>query len=469
MRRPWFAPRVEQPTGRGFALAVMSFVLPLALWCYVSYVPGAWHPYTQVHVGGGSSYGIDDLVPNEDYSTAQDAVIANNALRAQGIDPDSVDNPDYRPPLASALARDNKDVLKQFGSYAASQGWLEIADLRSVDTMATCLQQYAAGELGPGTPPLNATNQAIVAEIAATLAPLQSEGAKLDLRKLERRLPDLQMQGELANPIFLPAPHEVAEAFYLAFVTPPRRDEDPWLHERLQQTLHVVAVAFGLALLVGIPLGIMCGTFSFAAKLTEPFVGFVSYIPPPAFGALLIAIMGIDDAPKIAMVFIASFFPMVLMVSKTTKLLDTSLLEAAQTLGAKRRSLIGRVILPGIMPNLYNDVRILLALSWTILIIAELTGTRSGISDYMYQQGRYRNFDNVFAAMVMIGIIGLALDRLLAFLAPFLFPWHHPSPGPIATSLMRRMTWLPRQLRDAVREQRERVMEGERARLEVKP
>jgi NitT/TauT family transport system permease protein len=81
------------------------------------------------------------------------------------------------------------------------------------------------------------------------------------------------------------------------------------------------------------------------------------------------------------------------------------------------------VILPGILPNLYNDTRILIGWAWTYLIIAELIGASSGISWFINQQGKHFRFDNVFAGIIMIGIIGLATDQLLALLRPILFPW----------------------------------------------
>ena len=103
--------------------------------------------------------------------------------------------------------------------------------------------------------------------------------------------------------------------------------------------------------------------------------------------------------------------------------LPVPFLEAAQTLGARRRQLVLNVVVPGILPALYRDMRILLGWAWTYLIVAELIGTSSGITWFITQQARYKNFDNVFAAIIMIGIIGLVCDLLLARLGKRLFPW----------------------------------------------
>ncbi len=98
-------------------------------------------------------------------------------------------------------------------------------------------------------------------------------------------------------------------------------------------------------------------------------------------------------------------------------------MEAAQTLGAKKQSLLFRVVVPGVLPDLYRDMRILLGWAWTYLIVAELIGTSSGITWFITQQARYKNFDNVFAAIIMIGIIGLAVDLILAYIGRRAFSW----------------------------------------------
>lgn len=236
------------------------------------------------------------------------------------------------------------------------------------------------------------------------------------------------VQGELpkgkpANPIYLPAPHEVVSALYTSFTTEPRRRSEKWLHESLWDSIQVIFWGFTISSLIGVPLGILAGTYDFFSRLFEPFIEFFRYLPAPAFGALAVAILGIYHAPKIAIIFIGTFFQQVLVISNTTKKLERSLIEAAQTLGAKNRSLLLKVVVPGILPDLYKDMRILLGWAWTYLIVAELIGTSSGITWFITQQARYKNFDNVFAAIIIIGIIGLATDIILAAIGKKLFPW----------------------------------------------
>ncbi|HEY0235800.1 MAG TPA: ABC transporter permease [Afipia sp.] len=230
-------------------------------------------------------------------------------------------------------------------------------------------------------------------------------------------------KGYRANPIYLPAPHEVLRALYTSFVTPPVQKDGLWLHESLWKSIQVIFWGFTISSLVGVPLGVLCGAYGFFSRISEPFIEFFRYLPAPAFGALMVAILGIYDGPKIAIIVIGTFYQQVLIIANTTRKLDGALVEAAQTLGAKRTQLLGHVVLPGILPDLFRDQRILLGWAWTYLIVAELIGATSGITWFITQQARYQHFENVFAAIIIIGIIGLGSDMILAWFGKRLFPW----------------------------------------------
>ncbi len=232
-------------------------------------------------------------------------------------------------------------------------------------------------------------------------------------------------QGEPSNPIYLPAPQDVVTSLYKAFTTPPRRTGEPWLHESLFHSIKIIFWGFFLSSMIGVPLGILCGTFSFFKHLTEPFIEFFRYLPAPVFGALAVAILGINDGPKIAIIIIGTFFQQVLVISNTTRNIDVSLIEAAQTLGAKRWATLRTIIIPGILPYIYKDMRILLGWAWTYLVVAEVIGTSTGITWFINQQAKYRNFEYVYASILIIGIVGLLSDQILAYLGNKLFYWQH--------------------------------------------
>lgn len=255
------------------------------------------------------------------------------------------------------------------------------------------------------------------------------EDMLIDREQFDEEVRNMQLEGKQlpagirANPIYLPAPHEVAKAFVTSFTTEPRRRSEKWLHESLWHSITIIFWGFTISSIFGVPLGILVGTYAAVSKLSEPFIEFFRYLPAPAFGALAVAILGIHDGPKIAIIFIGTFFQQVLIIGNTTRKLDISLLEAAMTLGAKRLALLFKVVIPGILPDLYRDQRILLGWAWTYLIVAELIGTSSGITWFITQQARYKNFENVYAAIMMIGIIGLTSDIVLGKIGKFIFPW----------------------------------------------
>jgi NitT/TauT family transport system permease protein len=297
----------------GMLLTLGSFVVPVVVWCLVSYVPFVWHPMVKVAVPGGVDYFQPGML---------------------------VDRDDFR-----REAREMK----------------------------------AAGKPLPAGVP--------------------------------------------ANPIYLPAPHEVAQALYTAFTTAPESRDAPWLHQSLWHSIQIIFWGFLISSIVGVPLGIFAGTFAALGKLSEPFIEFFRYLPAPAFGALAVAVLGIYDGPKVAIIVIGTFFQQVLIIANTTRKLEATIVEAGRTLGARGMKVITKVVLPGILPDLYRDQRILLGWAWTYLIVAELIGTSSGITFFITQQARYQHFENVYAAIVIIGVIGFGSDLLLERFGRKLFPW----------------------------------------------
>lgn len=294
-------------------LAILSFALPLALWCAVSYIPFIYHPLIQITDAGGSMF----CEPGDE------------------------------------IAREN-------------------------------FEEESANLLAEGEAP---------------------------------------MKGVRVNPAYLPAPHSVAKALVTAFRTPPKRDGDVWFYESILHSIKIVFLAFFLSSLVGLPLGILSGSIPFVERLTAPFIEFFRYFPAPVFGALAVAVLGINDAPKIAIIIIGTFFQQVPMLSATTRHADPALTEAARTLGASPLRVLMKVIIPEIAPKIYKDMRILLGWAWTYLIVAEVVGTSSGITWFINQQAKYRNFDNVYAAIVILGIIGLGCDLVLSRIGKDLFAW----------------------------------------------
>ncbi len=412
----WFAVRRDLSPGRRLALTLISFILPLALWCAVSYTPWIWHPDVKLELSAEREnittiYTAGDHVSREFFPTFVQAVRDENAaiLSARGT-----------PAEAANSRRKNQKLLRQLAPLAVANGWLPRDQEQNDAVLFTLWRDLATGAKTSRKPELSEENLSIVRDNWAKLSALSPEFSFKTLP--DTPLLKLLPQGRPANPAYLPAPGEVFVTGWHDFTSRPDGD-GPTMADRYKASLRIIFMGFLWSCLIGVPIGILCGVFDFFSRLFEPFIDFFRYMPAPTFSTLLVAVLLAGDAPKIALVFVGTFFQMVLVISKTTRLLDPSLLEAAQTLGAKPKHLVTRVVLPGILPNLYNDLRILLGWAWTWLVIAELIGVKSGLTEFIETQGRFRNFDRVFPVIILIGLTGFVTDQILSWLHGLLFPW----------------------------------------------
>lgn len=412
--------------------------MPLLIWSVVSYTPFIWKPDIKLLISAARSdvktvFTAGDHVSKAFFPSFVEAVQQENAaLRAARAAGELGAG-------GSRARRANVKIMRQISAPAVSNGWLTRDQADEDDALYLVWKGLAEGSLEGAKVKFSEENLGIAkrnwALMSARSPTFQSK--LMPDQALEKLVP----QGVPASPVYLPAPHEVVVKGYLDFTAESDGDK-PSMFARYKHSLSIVFMGFLIAALIGVPLGVLCGTFDFFSRLFEPFIDFSRYMPAPAFSTLLVALLSLGDAPKIGMVFLGTFFQLVLVVANTTRQLDPSLLEAAQTLGAKRLTLIRRVILPGITSNLYNDMRILLGWAWTWLVIAELIGTKSGLTEFIDTQGRFRNFDSVFPIIIMIGITGFAMDQFFASLRKYLFPWTPEASGKKHGVIGRFVIWL---------------------------
>lgn len=431
----WFLIRRDLSASRRLLLTGVSFVLPLALWCLVSYVDWIWHPDIKLQLssereGNSTVFTAGDHISPAYYQEMVAATRAeNDQIRAAAT-----------PPPASKRA--NQKLLRQLAPIAIAHDWLAYTEAQNDAAIYHIWRDIATGAKVPTDPVLTPENLGIVKHNWDRLASLAADFSLSALP--DTALLKLIPQGLPANPVYLPAPHEVLRSGWRDFTAPAPAGELT-MRQRYQHSLRVILLGFFWACVVGVPIGVLCGVFDFFSKLFEPFVDFFRYMPAPTFSTLLVAVLLAGDAPKIALVFIGTVFQMILVVSKTTRLLDPSLLEAAQTLGASPKQMLTRVVIPGILPNLYNDLRILLGWAWTWLVIAELIGVKSGLTEFIETQGRFRNFDRVFPVIILIGITGFVTDQILSWLHGIIFPWTGRG-NRFGQALFRLLAWPFRQL-----------------------
>lgn len=174
-----------------------------------------------------------------------------------------------------------------------------------------------------------------------------------------------------------------------------------------------VGIGYAISIVVGVALGVLIGSFRSAEAFFEPQVGFLRYIPASALTPLLLIWMGIDEAPKIALIVLGTVFFNVLMVADVTRAVPRELISAAYTLGAKRLTVLRRVILPHSWPGIVDVARINLAAAWLMLVVAELLAAQDGLAFRIIRAQRFRRIDRMFALLLVFGLLGMASDLAL--------------------------------------------------------
>jgi NitT/TauT family transport system permease protein len=188
-------------------------------------------------------------------------------------------------------------------------------------------------------------------------------------------------------------------------------------------TVWRVLGGFLLAAVLALPLGVLMGAYKPVEAFFEPFVSFARYLPASAFIPLLILWVGIGEAQKLSVIFIGSFFQLVLMVAVIVGNTRRDLVEAAYTLGSSDSSLVKRVLIPGAAPEIAETLRLVLGWAWTYVIVAELIGASDGIGHMITDSQALLATDQIIFGIIVIGLIGLVSDLFFKWLNRRLFPW----------------------------------------------
>ncbi|MCV6593431.1 MAG: ABC transporter permease [Silicimonas sp.] len=218
------------------------------------------------------------------------------------------------------------------------------------------------------------------------------------------------------RPEFLPTPWSVAQAFVRLFT---ERD----FASDIVISVGRVWFAFLLSVVVAIPLGLMMSTYRAVGALLEPFIDFVRYLPVPALVPLLVIWFGVGEASKIAVLWMGTFFQLILLISEDTKRVPTEFVESGHTLGASNGQIMRHIIIPAALPNMVDNLRITLGWCWTYLIVAEIVAANSGIGHVIWSLRRFVKTPEVMAGIIAIGIIGLLTDQAFRYAHRRLFSY----------------------------------------------
>jgi len=215
---------------------------------------------------------------------------------------------------------------------------------------------------------------------------------------------------------FLPTPTEVLGSAVRMIV-------DGSLIENAWASISVIITGWALAAVLAVPLGILMGSFKFFEALFEPVVNFVRYLPVSAMIPLLILYIGLGFEEKVAVIFIGTFFQLILMVADVAAHVPKDLIDSAYTLGTSRLRVVTHVLIPATLPGVMDNLRITIGWAWTYLIVAELVAAEKGLGIMILESQRGLRTDRIFVGLVTIGLLGFLSDIIFKWLHRVVLPW----------------------------------------------
>jgi NitT/TauT family transport system permease protein len=222
--------------------------------------------------------------------------------------------------------------------------------------------------------------------------------------------------GGFAPADFLPSPTEVVRGTLQLFI-------QYELSSAIWVSTRRILIAFGLASAIALPLGVLMGAFEPINRIFEPIMAPLRYMPISAFIPLLILWFGIYESQKIAFLFLGVFVYLLPVVVTAIRAVPEELVQTALTLGVSRWQAVTTVLVPAALPEIFDSFRVMNAISWTYVILAEAVNPERGLG-YMVELARtHQKASWSFAGLLVIGGIGLLTDALIRTCSAVLFRW----------------------------------------------
>ncbi len=224
----------------------------------------------------------------------------------------------------------------------------------------------------------------------------------------------------LVKPLFLPTPQAVFQQFY-EYLTGQANDKPLWQHF-LASMLRVFS-AFLLACVTAIPIGIAMGMSRVVRGIFDPPLEFYRPLPPLAYLPLIIIWFGIDEVPKVLLIFLSCFAPLALAARSGMRSASPEQINAAYSMGASYLQVIRHVILPSAMPDILIGMRIAIGFGWTTLVAAEMVAANVGLGQMVLNASNFLRTDIVIMGIVVIGVVAYLFDLLMRWVERKVVPW----------------------------------------------
>ena len=222
------------------------------------------------------------------------------------------------------------------------------------------------------------------------------------------------------KPLFLPKPQAVFQQFY-EYLTGQANDKPLWQH--FAASMFRVFSAFILACLTAIPIGIAMGMSRYARGIFDPPLEFYRPLPPLAYLPLIIIWFGIDELPKVLLIFLSCFAPLALAARSGMRSASQEQINAAYSMGASYMQVIRHVILPSALPDILIGMRIAIGFGWTTLVAAEMVAANLGLGQMVLNASNFLRTDIVIMGIVVIGVVAYLFDLLMRWVERKLVPW----------------------------------------------
>ena len=224
--------------------------------------------------------------------------------------------------------------------------------------------------------------------------------------------------GNVSQSTFFPTVSEILDGAVTIFT-----DEDKKVWTDIGTSAMRVFTGFLLAAVIAIPLGIYMGSYRIWEAFMQPIFEFIRYFPVPALIPLLVAIYGVDEESKIILIFLGTFFQLILMVADEVRRVSEELVKVAYTMGANSIEVLFKILLPSALPGIFDALRLCHGWAWTYVVVAEMIATNEGLGIRIMKFARFVQMPKVMTYLLILGMLGLILDLLFRYINQKLFHW----------------------------------------------